>query len=124
VQRYGAGRDFEVRPEDLDAMMRYDWPGNIRQLENHIERAIALSGGKKTLRVEHLLPEGLQPADVRSAPPNQETRTLREVLVETEKEHLRLVLTSLGGHRTKASKVLGISRKVLWEKLKDYQIDV
>ena len=124
VQRYGQGKSFEVKPEDLDAMMRYDWPGNIRQLENHIERAIALSGGQSCLRLEHLLPESLQPGEVRAAPPDQEKRTLRDVLVETEKEHLRLVLTSLSGHRTKAAKVLGISRKVLWEKLKDYQIDV
>jgi transcriptional regulator with PAS, ATPase and Fis domain len=48
---------------------------------------------------------------------------LRQVLEETEREHLRRVLRSVGGHRTKAADVLGISRKVLWEKLRDYGIE-
>ena len=48
---------------------------------------------------------------------------LREVLVGAERRHIERVLRSVGGHRTKAASVLGISRKVLWEKLKDYGIE-
>ena len=59
--------------------------------------------------------------DVTDDPP--EARSLREVLVEAEREHLKIVLRGVGGHRTKAASVLGISRKVLWEKLKDYGIE-
>ncbi len=44
-------------------------------------------------------------------------------LVEAERAHLKKVLRAVGGHRTKAASVLGISRKVLWEKLKDYGIE-
>jgi DNA-binding protein Fis len=44
------------------------------------------------------------------------------VLVEAERAHLEHVLRGVGGHRTKAASVLGISRKVLWEKLRDYDI--
>jgi DNA-binding NtrC family response regulator len=44
-------------------------------------------------------------------------------MVDAERKHIKTVLQSVGGHRTKAASVLGISRKVLWEKLKDYGIE-
>lgn len=124
LRRFAPNREFEVRAEDLAAMERYGWPGNIRQLENHVERAVALAGNSATLGREHLLPdEGLLGTAQKAAQPGQEKRTLKEVLVEAEREHLALVLAANGGHRTNAAKALGISRKVLWEKLKDYGIE-
>jgi len=124
IHRYGGDRadEFEIRPEDLAAMEAYSWPGNIRQLENHIERAIALAGSSKLLKREHLVPSSAE-LEIQAVKPGQERRPLREVLVEAERAHLRLVLAAEGGHRTRAAKVLGISRKVLWEKLKDYGIE-
>jgi len=122
IERYGKGQEYEVGTNDLAAMEAYDWPGNIRELENSIERAIALAGGKKKLRREHLLPTARSLVTPKGVEVDQEKRTLKEVLVEVEKQHLKLVLASVGGHRTNAAKVLGISRKVLWEKLKDYGI--
>ncbi|MFQ5506832.1 MAG: sigma-54-dependent transcriptional regulator [Planctomycetota bacterium] len=115
--------DYEIRPEDLAAMEAYPWPGNVRELENHIERGIALAGSSRVLGREHLVPVNPMRQGAAAVPPGQEKRTLREVLVEQEKAHLKLVLAAEGGHRTRASKVLGISRKVLWEKLKDYGIE-
>ena len=47
----------------------------------------------------------------------------QQVLVDAEREHLKAVLRGVGGHRTKAASVLGISRQVLWEKLKDYGLE-
>jgi two-component system NtrC family response regulator len=123
LHRFAEDKGFDVRTEDLAAMEAYDWPGNIRQLENHIERAVALAGGGKVLKREHLLPNELGLGGSSAAPPGQEQRTLKEVLVEAERAHLRLVLASVGGHRTNTAKVLSISRKVLWEKLKDYGIE-
>lgn len=122
IERYGKGQEYEVSTTDLATMEAYDWPGNIRELENSIERAIALAGGKKKLRREHLLPGARSLLAPKDTEVDQEKRTLKEVLVEVEKKHLKLVLASVGGHRTNAAKVLGISRKVLWEKLKDYGI--
>jgi DNA-binding NtrC family response regulator len=122
IERYGKGQEYEVGTNDLATMEAYDWPGNIRELENSIERAIALAGGKKKLRREHLLPSTRSLVTSKGDEVDQEKRTLKEVLVEVEKQHLKLVLASTGGHRTNAAKVLGISRKVLWEKLKDYGI--
>ena len=122
LKRFAPDREFEIKAEDLAVMEAYDWPGNIRQLENHIERSVALAGKARILKREHLLgTEGLM--GERKAKPGQEQRSLKEVLVEAEREHVQLVLAAHGGHRTNAAKTLGISRKVLWEKLKDYGIE-
>jgi DNA-binding NtrC family response regulator len=102
-------------------MSGYSWPGNVRELENRCAQAIAMSGGATVLKKEHLLP--VDKTRRAALEPPTTLRTLREVLVEAEREQLKVVLRGVGGHRTKAASVLGISRKVLWEKLKDYGIE-
>ena len=121
VEKLGGGRPYAIKTDVLESMCDYSWPGNVRELENHIAQAIAMSGTATVLKKEHLLPvDKTRRAALEPAGPQ---RSLREVLVEAEREHLKLVLKSVGGHRTKAASVLGISRKVLWEKLKDYGIE-
>jgi transcriptional regulator with PAS, ATPase and Fis domain len=102
-------------------MCEYSWPGNVRELENRVAQAIAMAGGAHVLRREHLLP--VDKSRRAALEPPVELRSLREVMVEAERDHLKHVLKAVGGHRTKAASVLGISRKVLWEKLKDYGIE-
>jgi DNA-binding NtrC family response regulator len=121
VEKLGGGRLFSVKTDVLEAMSGYSWPGNVRELENHVAQAIAMAGGATVLRKEHLLPVD-KTRRAALEPPTQ-LRPLRDVLVEAEREHLKRVLAGVGGHRTKAASVLGISRKVLWEKLKDYGIE-
>jgi DNA-binding NtrC family response regulator len=118
---YGRGRDLRVLPEDFEAMERYPWPGNVRELENAIERAVALAGDSPTLSREHLLPIS---AEWRGAfEISEEIRPLRDVLAETEKSYLRAVLEKTGGHRTQTSRLLGISRKMLWEKIREHGLE-
>src|SRR5436190_24142139 len=76
---------------------------------------------KTVLKKEHLLP--VDKSRRAALEPPTTLRSLREVMVEAERKHLEVVLRGVGGHRTKAASVLGISRKVLWEKLKDYGIE-
>jgi DNA-binding NtrC family response regulator len=121
IEKLGGGRVFTVKTDVLEAMADYSWPGNVRELENRIAQAIALSGGATVLKKEHLLP--VDRTRRAALEPPTALRSLREVLVDAEKEHLKVVLRGVGGHRTKAASVLGISRKVLWEKLKDYGIE-
>jgi DNA-binding NtrC family response regulator len=121
IEKLGGGRSFTVKTDVLEAMSDYSWPGNVRELENRIAQAIALSGGATVLKKEHLLP--VDKSRRAALEPPTALRSLREVLVEAEREHLKAVLRGVGGHRTKAASVLGISRKVLWEKLKDYGIE-
>jgi len=121
VEKLGGGRTFTVKTDVLEVMAEYSWPGNVRELENRIAQSIALSGGATILKKEHLLP--VDRTRRAALEPPTALRSLREVLVDAEREHLRAVLRGVGGHRTKAASVLGISRKVLWEKLKDYGIE-
>jgi DNA-binding NtrC family response regulator len=121
VRKLGGGRRYTVKTDVLAAMSDYTWPGNVRELENRVAQAIAMAGGATILRKEYLLPvdKGRRAA----LEPPTELPSLRQVLVEAERAHLQEVLRAVGGHRTKAASVLGISRKVLWEKLKDYGIE-
>ncbi len=105
-------------PKTMDIMIRYDWPGNVRELENIVERSILLCRG------EFISPEDL-PASVRGAEEKDQSifsippdMTLKEV----EKEVIIQTLIDLKGSRTHAARKLGISRKTLQNKLKEYGI--
>jgi len=121
IEKLGPGRSYTVKTDVLESMSKYFWPGNVRELENHVAQAIAMAGGATVLKKEHLLP--VDKTRRAALDPPTDLKPLREVLVEAEREHLRHVLKAVGGHRTKAASVLGISRKVLWEKLNDYGIE-
>lgn len=121
VQRFGRGRPYEVTPEVMTSLCQYAWPGNVRELENSVERAIAMAGDQFALKREHLLlpllaarPGGSQPGVYTQ---------LKDVVVEAEKEHIKRVLKATSNHKAQAATILGISRKNLWEKMRDYGIE-
>ena len=90
-------------PAVTAALERYDWPGNLRELRNTLERALILSRGD-TISLCHLPPELLATA-------SQGDRSMR--LQDVERAHIVRVLESCGGNRTRAAEVLGISRSTL-----------
>ena len=95
------------------------WPSD--EPHTALERAIALAGTSSKLEAEDLLP---QDGRWRSTAEVQvEVRPLREVTRECEVEHIKVALEATGGHRSQTAELLGISRKVLWEKLRDFGID-
>lgn len=121
IERYGNGRAFEVSRSTMKMLERYSWPGNVRELENAVQRAVALAGQGASLEAEDLLPQ-----DGRwrgTAEVQQDVRPLRDVMREAEVAHIRAALVATGGHRSQTAELLGISRKVLWEKLRDFGID-
>ncbi len=118
VEKHGGERTYTISEATLNALERYPWPGNVRELENAVQRAIALAGTGRDLKREHLLP--LDERWRGATEPTDEVRPLREVLKEAEAIHLARALESTGGHRTQTSELLGISRKVLWEKLREH----
>ncbi len=121
IDRHGAGRRYEVSRSTMAMLERYPWPGNVRELENALQRAIALAGEGHELAAEDLL---AQDARWRGATEvSEEVRPLRAVLKEAERDHLEKVLRLTGGHRSQSAELLGISRKVLWEKLRDHGIE-
>ncbi|MCK6481642.1 MAG: sigma-54 dependent transcriptional regulator [Planctomycetes bacterium] len=118
---YGRGRKFTVPPDVLADMEAYFWPGNVRELENAVERAIALAGPGGALEREHLLrSRGDRPAP---GPAGGTVRTLREAGAAAEKDAILAALRLTQGHRARAAKVLGISRKSLWEKMRQHGIE-
>jgi DNA-binding NtrC family response regulator len=107
-------------PEAMDLLLAYSFPGNIRELENLIERLQILFGGEE-LTPSKLPPEIRRGAETSSAV-IQSFRTdlpLREVIRSFERLFIQRVLEEEHGNRTAAAKRLGISRKNLWEKLTD-----
>jgi DNA-binding NtrC family response regulator len=105
-----------LSPEVLDCLLAHDFPGNIRELENVIERAMALSGGA-------LIEVGALPANLRAggnrAAPGAPVEPL-PTLAQLEKEHIMKVLSRCDGNRAQAAKILGIDRVSLWRKLRGY----
>jgi two-component system, NtrC family, response regulator AtoC len=99
-----------ITPEALDHLMAYDFPGNIRELENMIERAFILSD-QDMLGVKDF-PDFMAVSPTNSIKPG----TVREL----EKEAVRQALLKWEGNRTKASKELGFTRRTLLNKLKEY----
>jgi transcriptional regulator with PAS, ATPase and Fis domain len=100
-----------IDKDALKALSSYKWPGNIRELRNVLERAVILCHGQVITTGHLTLPV--------SAP--EETPELL-TLSEVERIHIRNVLASSGNNRTKAAKLLGISRSTLNEKIKTYQL--
>jgi DNA-binding NtrC family response regulator len=124
LRRAGAIGKSRVEPEVMAELCAYRWPGNVRELENAVERALALVDADGVLSRDLLL-EGAQRRRKRMGDdgPGGPLVSLREVVRNAEAQHIRRVLEGTQGHRARASQVLGISRKNLWEKMKEYGIE-
>ena len=187
IGRHGRGRPYYASAETLQQLSEYSWPGNIRELENAVMRAIAMSGSAEQLDERYLLqkPAGLGQnagdisvptiggtllspltgqkapsvsagssrtvaagaaapglSDVRSEPAasspsatsssasadavaltNANFRPLRDIVEETERAYILKALELTGGSKTRAAELLDISRKNLWEKMRDLGIN-
>jgi two-component system, NtrC family, response regulator HydG len=101
----------------IDLLMRYDWPGNVRELENMVERSVIMARGDMITPDE--FPDTLQsldPAMKKSEIDLTPGRSLKDV----EKDMILMTLKDTEGNRTHAAKILGISRRTLQLKLKEY----
>ena len=101
----------QITRETIDELMLYEWPGNIRELENAIERAVVVSKSRK------ILPEDLpifQPAK----PQISQHHSLREI----EKFHIKQILNTNNWNISKSAEILCIDRSTLYNKIKRYNI--
>ena len=98
-----------ITPDALSLLAEYEFPGNVRELANTIERAVIFATGKQ-------LEVGDLPAPIRAAVSVGRNRKPRS-LAEVEAEYLEETLAATGGNKAAAARILGISRKNLYERL-------
>ncbi|MEA1960806.1 MAG: sigma 54-interacting transcriptional regulator [Bacillota bacterium] len=107
----------DISAEVMEAFINYSWPGNIRELENTLERAINFCDGSRIF-AEHI------PTRIINQPNMQVTMTgsLEQLMEEHEKQIVASMLDKCNGNRTKAAEMLGIHRSVLYRKINKYEI--
>ncbi len=110
-----------ITPEAMNIMMRYEWPGNIRELENALERAINLLDDDMLIKAAHL-PDKLikNKYKVRL----HKGKLLQNIIEEVEKEIIEQTLEENDFNKNKTAKILGISRAGLYNKIAQYHIKV
>jgi len=109
-----------ISPEALEELKKYSWPGNIRELENVIERAIVMAEGS-VIEV-HDLPLGIKSSSSAALPPYSKTddSSLTDAIEGYEKELIGKAFSSCNGGISKTADVLGVERNALRYKLKKY----
>ena len=107
----------EISPEAKKALLEYEWPGNIRELENTIERAVVLSDGDR-IGLNGLLYHGIGSSLSFLQPPGGRFKSLEKL----EQEYIRIVLQANHGNRSRTAQILGIDRKTLLAKIKKYNL--
>jgi two-component system, NtrC family, response regulator AtoC len=104
-----------IAPAALDILMNYSYPGNVRELENIIQRAIALTEGE--VIGEQVLPDDLQKFEI-NVIEGERLQTLDEI----ERQHIAKVLERTCGNKNLASKILDLPRTTLWRKMKRHKL--
>jgi len=112
-------------PGAIKALAEYSWSGNVRELQNVVERAFILAEG---MIIEKLhLDQNIQNAEnlpvLEKAAPVKTVEFVHVTLEELEKGHIMCTLENLGGNKTKTAKVLGITVKTLYNKLHSYGVE-
>jgi len=121
LDKFAPGAQMQVSQGAMRVLMAFPWPGNVRQLENAIERAVTLSSGRKEIDLADLPPEIQAVPDATVAPfvefPD-EGLDMPSYLSSIEKDLIKRSLQRTGGNRNKAAELLRIKRTTLVEKLK------
>lgn len=116
MEKFSKREDKHVSSFSADLMkafLQYSWPGNVRELENMIERAVVLAKGK-VVGVKDI------PSELRKyAKSSTEINDIPKTLKDAELETIINAINAFGGNKSKAAKALGVTRKVLYKRLKD-----
>ncbi len=126
LKKFHPGKNAMISGRAMQRLMEYHWPGNIRELENVIQRGLVLSYSE-VITVDHL-PSYLQPledeeAQADIAAPDGEGIPLKKLLADYEKKLIRRALDETEWNRTRTARLLGINRRQLFSKMKRYGLD-
>lgn len=126
VDKYSPSGPKRMAPDAMEVLLRYRWPGNIRELENAIERACVTSRDE-WIRPENLPPEIVRPAKAKVPFPVDLSRPLTDQLPEMiaafEERYLRRALRKARGRIDRTAKITGLSVRSISDKLALYEID-
>jgi transcriptional regulator with PAS, ATPase and Fis domain len=106
----------DVSPKAIQLLKSCSWPGNVRQLENVLECAVNLLDGKTVITPRDL------PEIITGTPPKSEIKSIRELLVDTERNAIIKVLNFTNGKKAKTARLLKISRSNLYERMSKLKI--
>ena len=122
--KYGRKRELIASDSALDALREYFWPGNVRELENVIERATVLTQGD-LITPEFLSLPAIAAPDLERKLKSSDSGTglpLRKILAEVERDVILRALRQTKWNKTKAADLLSIDRRVLFDKIKEYDL--
>ena len=110
-----------LTPQVLACFMQYGWPGNIRELENEIERALTLAGGDREIKTDYLS-EKIIGGPAKEATIPTEGLTLQKAIEQMERQMVAHALEVAKGNRSQAARDLGLTRQGLLNKINRYNI--
>lgn len=112
-------------PGAVKALTEYSWTGNVRELQNVVERAYILSEGSiiEKLHLDQNIQNAEEKIEVQRAPVQKQADFSQMTLEELERNHIMATLEHLNGNKTRAAKMLGITVKTLYNKLHSYGIE-
>jgi len=124
IKKYGLKNRKKVTNISREALLKiiqHDWPGNVRELENTIERALLICK-RNEIDCQDLFIEGPMTGNTLYVSPKNEKNTLNSAVEESEKAYIISILQKVNYNRTKAAKVLGVSRRTLYDKIEKYNL--
>ena len=121
IERSYGWRELSLSREAMLAIKERSWPGNVRQLENTLARAIIAARGR-TILPEHLDADDSTDPVITAAGEAADSMPLRALLAEVERRAIQRALSACGGNRTKTAEKLGISRRQLFDKIREYEL--
>jgi transcriptional regulator with GAF, ATPase, and Fis domain len=113
--------DLTITPLAVESIMKYKWPGNVRQLEHELERAAVICDSDSRIDIEHLSPE-IACADIDWEGTNGRSGRLHDIVEKIERQVITATIRRQKGNILQASKVLGLTRKGLKDKMARYDI--
>jgi two-component system response regulator AtoC len=115
-----------ISEEALDALMTYNWPGNVRELENTVHRSIILARSS-VITPQHIVFTGAPGKHESTVDEDIQDQVaagvkLKDIVAQVERQAIEAALEQADGNRSRAAKQLGIYRRLLYAKIKEYDL--